>query len=73
MPMTCNILLPLFIYLLHLSKNFLFKNLLHINLGLARIYYPFAAHRLPPACIYCLFAAHWLFLARDSSYALNTR
>jgi hypothetical protein len=44
----CFLLHP-FIYLLHLSKNFLFKNLLHISLGLARIYCPFAAHWLPPS------------------------
>jgi hypothetical protein len=65
--------LPPFIYLLHLSKNFLFKNLLHISLGLARIYCLFAAHWLPPVCIYYLFTTHWLFLAYDSSYALSTR
>jgi hypothetical protein len=65
--------LPPFIYLLHLNKNFLFKNLLHISLELARIYCPFAAHWLPPACVYCLFTAHWLFLACDSSYAFITR
>jgi hypothetical protein len=64
------IILPPFIYLLHLRKTFLFKNLLHISLELARIYYSFAAHWLPPACIYCLFAAHWLWLLVCAQHAM---
>jgi hypothetical protein len=47
---TAKTILPPFIYLLHLRKNFLFKNLLHISLGLAAFifcllligYHPFA-------------------------------
>jgi hypothetical protein len=66
-------LLPPFIYLLHLSKKILFKNILHISLGLAYIHCPFVAYWLPFACIYCLFVAHWLFLGYHSSCALSSR
>jgi len=41
-----NLILPSFIYLLHIS------------LELTYIYCPLVAHWLPLACIYCLFAVH---------------
>jgi hypothetical protein len=59
------ILLPPFIYLFHLSKNRLFKNLLRISMGLWVWLLVCDAHLVLIDCSLSAFIAHWLLIGCD--------